>query len=72
MMPNLIIDLLLKSEEPSILRKTRVILLGESRDSVGIRKLETEIKNSPRVKALLQKASSTRRSQTRAAWARIM
>lgn len=71
-MPNLIIDLLLKSEEPSILRKTRVILLGESRDSVGIRKLETEIKNSPRVKALLQKASSTRRSQTRAAWARIM
>jgi hypothetical protein len=58
MSPNQLVDLLLESEEPSIRWKTRVNVLGEDRDSAGIRKLETEIRNSPRVKALLQKVDS--------------
>jgi hypothetical protein len=58
MSPNKLVDQLLESEEPSIRWKTRVNLLGEDRDSAGIRKLEVEIKNSPRVKALLQKVDS--------------
>jgi hypothetical protein len=50
-----IIDQLLKSNEPSVRWKVRVNVLGEKRESAGIRKLEAEIKDSPRVKALLQK-----------------
>jgi hypothetical protein len=44
---------LLASEEPSIRWKTLVNVLGESRDSPAIKKLESEIANSPRVQTLL-------------------
>jgi hypothetical protein len=50
---------LLESTEPSLRWKTRVNILGEDRKSAAIQKLETEIKNSPRVKALLQKVDKT-------------
>lgn len=50
-----VIDTLLKSEEPSIRWKTRVHVLGEERDSRGIRALEEEIRRSPRVRALLSR-----------------
>lgn len=49
-----LVDILLKSDEPSIKWKVRVNVLGEKRDSLAVRKLETEIKNAPRTKALLQ------------------
>ena len=61
MTPNQLIDRLLKSEEASIRWKTRVNVLGEDRDSAAIKKLETEVKNSPRVKALLQKMEANGR-----------
>jgi hypothetical protein len=44
---------LLRSREPSIRWKARVNVLGEDRDSKGIRRLEEEIRTSPRVRALL-------------------
>src|SRR3990172_6922941 len=61
MTPNQLIDRLLKSEEASIRWKTRVNVLGEDRDSAAIKKLETEVKNSPRVIALLQKMEANGR-----------
>lgn len=59
-----LIDRLLKSDEPSIRWKMRINVLGEDRDSAGIRKLEAEIKDSPRVKALLQKMDKKGRMNT--------
>jgi hypothetical protein len=59
-----LIEQLLRSEEPSIRWKTRVRLLAEKRDSAGIKKLELEIKDSPRVKALLQKVDKSGRMTT--------
>ncbi len=56
-----LVEQLLKSDEPSVRWKTRVQVLGEKRDSAGIRKLEAEVKNSPRVRALLQKLDKTGR-----------
>ena len=53
-----IINQLLNSDEPSIRWKTRVNVLGESPDSPKIKKLQLEIKNSPRVKALLAHKNS--------------
>lgn len=53
-----LIEKLLKSEEPSIRWKTRVNVLGEDPDSAAMRKLESEIQNTPRVKALLQKVNN--------------
>lgn len=49
-----IIKKLLSSKEPSIQWRTRVNILGEDRNSVNIINLEKEIKDSPKVKALLR------------------
>jgi len=49
-----IIKKLLQSSEPSIRYKTYVLVLGESRTSRKIKKLQQEIKKSPRVKKLLK------------------
>jgi hypothetical protein len=51
---NVLIEQLLQSEEPSVRWKMRVNVLGEKRDSAGIKALEAEIKKSPRVRSLLQ------------------
>jgi hypothetical protein len=48
-----LIPALLRSEEPSIRWRTRVRVLGESRSSPRIRRLEAEVRRSPRVQALL-------------------
>jgi hypothetical protein len=49
-----VIERLLESDEPSIRWKVRVNVLGMDRDSGEIQALENEIKQSARVKALLQ------------------
>jgi hypothetical protein len=49
-----VIETLLQSDEPSIRWKIKVNVLGMDRDSGEIQALEGEIKQSPRVKALLQ------------------
>jgi hypothetical protein len=49
-----ILDRLLLSDEPSIVWKARVNVLGETRDSAAIRALEARVKESPRVRALTQ------------------
>jgi hypothetical protein len=49
-----IVEALLSSEEPSIRFKVRVGALGEDPDSLAIRRLRSEIKSSPRVRALLR------------------
>jgi hypothetical protein len=54
-----LIELLLSSGEPSIRWKIKVNVLGQDRQSSGIKILENEVKNSPRVKALLQKVGSS-------------
>lgn len=48
-----IVDKLLKSEEPSVKFKTRVLLLNENPESPENKKLQSDIKNSFRVKKLL-------------------
>ncbi len=48
-----VINRLLSSVEPSIRCKTRVHILGEAHDSPSIRKLQEEIRKSPRVSTLL-------------------
>jgi hypothetical protein len=54
-----IINHLLNSDEPSIRWKTLVNLLDENPASPKIKKLQLEIKNSPRVKSLLSRKDST-------------
>ncbi len=54
-----IVDTLLKSDEPSIRWKARVNVLGEDPESAKIKALEKEVKDSPRVKALLQKVDKS-------------
>ena len=54
-----LIDVLLKSEEPSVRYKTKVNLLDENPDSHSNKKLKEEIKNSPRVKKLLSLRDSS-------------
>lgn len=49
-----IIRELLKSNEPSIRYKTKVLVLGESKNDRAIKKLRTEIKKSQRVRKLLK------------------
>ena len=51
---NPIIDALLSSKEPSIRYKVRVGVLGEHPECRAIKSLQAEIKQSPRVQALLQ------------------
>ncbi|MFN2187568.1 MAG: hypothetical protein ACK2T3_02270 [Candidatus Promineifilaceae bacterium] len=50
-----LIDSLLNNKEPSIRWKVRFNILGQDRGLREIQALEAEIKNSPRVRALLQK-----------------
>ena len=45
---------MLKSPEPSVRYKLRTLVLGESKSSTEIRELRKQIKNSPRVRSLLQ------------------
>jgi len=54
-----LIELLLSSDEPSIRWKIKVSVLGQDRCSSEIKTLEDEVKNSSRVKALLQKVDSS-------------
>ncbi len=54
-----LIEELLDSREPSIRWKIKVNVLGQDRRSADIKALEDEVKNSPRVKALLQKVDSS-------------
>lgn len=56
-----LIDTLLNSAEPSIRWKIRVNVLGQNRTSAEIQTLEAEIKQSPRVQALLQKVDDNGR-----------
>ena len=49
-----ILEQLLQSEEPSVRWKARVDVLGEERSSPAIQSLEQEIRESPRVRAMLQ------------------
>ncbi len=53
------INRLLNSDEPSIRWKTRVNVLGENPASAKIKKLQLEIRNSPRVKRLLAKTGDS-------------
>lgn len=48
-----VIDRLLASEEPSVRWKTRVGVLGESESAPALRALQKQIRDSPRVRALL-------------------
>lgn len=54
-----IIDLLLKSDEPSLKFKTKVFLLNENPESSENKKLQSDIKNSPRVKKLLSNRNAS-------------
>ena len=53
-----VIDRLLASEEPSIRWKTRVHALGESERRAPVREIQAEIRESPRVRALLSRRNS--------------
>jgi hypothetical protein len=48
-----VIDTLLKSEEPSVRWKVRTQVLGEALDAPAIRRLQGQIRRSPRVRAML-------------------
>jgi hypothetical protein len=48
-----VVDTLLSSEEPAIRWRTRALALGEELDSKQMRKLQREVRESTRVKALL-------------------
>ncbi|TLZ63773.1 MAG: hypothetical protein E6K13_04480 [Methanobacteriota archaeon] len=47
-----VLQTLLQSADPSIRWKSRVLVLGETRESSGIRELEREVRRSPRVRTL--------------------
>src|SRR3989442_5378924 len=49
------LHILLRSQEPSVRWKGRVLILGEDRSSPSVRGLEREIRSSPRVRALLSR-----------------
>jgi hypothetical protein len=53
MRTNTLIETLLKSNEPSVRFKTLVNVLGKKTDAPQVRKLQEQIKSSPRVKKLL-------------------
>ena len=48
-----LVDRLLRSREPSVRWRTRVRVLGEDRSSRAVRRLEEEIRRSPRARRLL-------------------
>ena len=56
-----IIDKLLSSEEPSVRFKVLVNVLGRKLESAGIKKIQDEIKSSPRVKLLLSERGNDRK-----------
>ncbi|TLZ56775.1 MAG: hypothetical protein E6K17_03760 [Methanobacteriota archaeon] len=55
----------MKSKEPSIRWKTRVHVLGEEPDAIGIHALQEEVRRSPRVRALLSRREELGRPGTR-------
>ena len=59
-----IVNALLRSDEPSIRWKTRVHVLGEDRESKSVRALRSEIRESPRVRALLSRSEQLGRPGT--------
>ena len=62
--PGPVIDRLLQSDEPSIRWKTRVHVLGESEGARPVRALQREIRDSPRVAALLSGRATDGRLQS--------
>jgi hypothetical protein len=56
MKTDLIVNALLRSDEPSIRWKTRVHVLGEDRKSKIVRAIQSEIRESVRVRALLSRS----------------
>ena len=56
-----VIDRLVQSDEPSIRWKTRVHVLGESESSRPVRRVQNEVRDSPRVQALLSGRDHTGR-----------
>jgi hypothetical protein len=59
-----VLEALARSREPSIRWKVRVAVLGEDRSSAAILGLEDEIRQSPRVRALLSRRTQLGRSGT--------
>jgi hypothetical protein len=59
-----VIDVLLKSDEPSIRWKVRVHVIGENPRSRKIRALREEIRTSPRVRGLLSRRTQLGRAGT--------
>lgn len=59
-----VVNALLKSPEPSIRWKTRVHVYGEDRGSRHVRALEEEVRESPRVRALLSRRGELGRPGT--------
>ena len=59
-----VVDVLLRSAEPSIRWKTRVHVLGENPRSRAVRALREEIRRSERVRALLSRREQLGRPQT--------
>ena len=57
-----VVDRLVSSEEPSIRWKMRVHVLGEDPDAAPARRLQEEVRRSPRVRALLDGHASRRPS----------
>lgn len=57
--PAKLVRRLLRSNEPSVRWRTRVLVLGEERGSREVRRLEDSIKRSPRVRALLSRRDSS-------------
>ncbi len=51
-----LLERLARSPEPSVRWRTRVRVLGESRERRSVRELEREVRASPRVRGLLQRA----------------
>ena len=64
MHPNVVLDPLLRSREPSVRWKARVRVLGEDRGSRRIRTLEEEVRRSRRVRALLARRAELGREGT--------
>src|SRR5690349_18371476 len=60
-----IVDRLLKSDEPSVRWKVRTEVLREPTNSVSLRRLREQIRQSPRVRALLRDRGPDRRSPVR-------
>jgi len=60
-MMNNIIEKLLNPDEPSIKFKVLVNILGKELESTEIKKLQEEIKSSPRIRLLLSESNKDRK-----------